>query len=373
MELASATGLALSIVLAVAPAGAPGRGGTAAQDPPPALPNPAARTPTAPPALGPVRPPEQGDRVRIDAVIATVNDSAILESELRTATAGEIRARQLREGRQLAPAERTRVLAIELQKLIHKHQLAQSAKTLGVLPPDRIEAIFRDMLREEEAEQVRDLGSEQRFSQALEQRGRTWQTFYREQRIDKLYDIARQLTIGGRLQNQSNLFVTPRMLRDFYREHRDLFVHGAVAIVAEVAFVGTQQQEHARAAAAIWAKESIGAETLARQFADRGALRVTEQLRVDDRSRESLNRADLIDFALRGPKGAVSEPMLAGTAVRLVKILDYLPARDGRFEDPEVQLEIRERLEREVILDLEAQALQRASDRTYVWVSSLVR
>jgi hypothetical protein len=311
--------------------------------------------------------------VRIDAVIATVNDSAILESELRTATAGEIRAREFRDGRQLSQAERTRVLAMELTKLIQKHQLAQSAKTLGVLPPDRIEAIFRDMLREEEAEQVRDLGSEQRFSQALEQQRRTWQSFYREQRIDKLYEIAQQLTVWGRLQNQSNLFVTPRMLRNFYREHRDMFVHGARAVVAEVAFVGERRAEHAREAAAVWAKEDLGAVALAQRFADRGALRVTDLLRIDEQSRESLGREDLIAFALGGPKGRVSEPIAAGTALRLVKIVDYLPAREGKFEDPEVQLEIRERLEREVILDLKAQALLRAEDRTYVWTSSLVR
>ena len=77
----------------------------------------------------------------------------------------------------------------------------------------------------------------------------------------------------------------------------------------------------------------------------------------------------LRDFALQGPRGTVSPPIPRGNGlVDVVKIIQFVPARDGKFQDPDVQAELRQIASQKVIEELRAQAQSRAEQRTEVWI-----
>ncbi len=314
------------------------------------------------------QPSDPATLIRLDSVVATVNDAVILESEVTTLTIGVIRTREAELHRRLTPDERVRIFRQRLGEKIDQHALAQAAKTLGVIPPDRVEAILQEQLREDEREQIRELGSMQKLTEERRRQNQnsTWQAVEREQRIAKSADLTRQMAVSVRLQNQRNLFITPRMMRDFYRRHLDQFVHGASADLGTIAFQGPGAAATAAEAAATWRKEDLQPEELAERFAARGAF-LPEALHLDDSSRK-VRRVDQVDFALAGPKGRVADPIDLGGTFRLWKILAHYPSRNEPFDSPEVQRVIRDFMERDVVDQLLQQTIERSRQRTEVWL-----
>jgi hypothetical protein len=308
--------------------------------------------------------------VLVDRVMATVSDAVILYREIATLTQGDARGREAELGRPLTRDERWQLERQYLAQKIDQHALAQAAKTIGILPPEQVEALFQEELEQDEREQIRDFGTYQRYSQELERVGRTWETYEREQRVSKMADLMRQMAVTSRLQNQRNLFITPRMMRDYYRRIVDLFVHGSSGSVAAVACLGADRAAVAKELIAAWQLENVTAGEIATRFAARGVVKVGEFTRLTAEARTKV-RADLVDFALAGPFGRVSEPVPVGDgpqqALQIWKVVEFLPAREGRFEDPEVQAEIRTRLESLVWVGLMRQTVERARDRTEPW------
>jgi len=309
--------------------------------------------------------PAQGDApappprpIRIDKVVATVNDSAIMWSALRTNTFGKLRLLEARYGR-VRPEDIERVSREELEDLIDLHTMAQAAKTFGVYTPDQIETFFRRDLERDEQEQIRDFGSHQAWNQALQNAGRTWQTYVSEQRVDKLAKYAEEFSVDMRLQRQSNLFLTPRMLRETYEREQGRFVRPAEAIVALVVFAGPDAASQAETAAAAWRQEDVSSRELAARYP--GALA------TDNVIASRLQLPELAEWALAGPQGNVSAPIGSGGKVQVAKVMSYLPARNGRFEDLDVQDELRLMCHRGVVEEFRKQALERARQRTEVW------
>ena len=315
------------------------------------------RPPAAPPA--PVRRPWL-----VDAVVATVNDSAILLSELRTVAAGRIRTLR-NEGNRLSQSDEKAILQRELTSLIDKRQMALSVKSLGVYTPDQIESLLRSELDREKQEKVRDLGSVLELSRALKEEGRTWPTYEREQRIDKLSDFADEFAVTRRLNRNTNLFLTPSMLRETYRREVAMFVHPARARLSIVAFRGPQAQAEAERAAASWSLQPLPSRELAGRFP--GATPLPDW----DASALASDLKPLTDFALAGPTGAVSPPIACRDATYVVRVVEHRPAADGRFEDPEVQARLRNLCQQRVIAEFRLQAMDRAKLRTEVWTSAV--
>jgi hypothetical protein len=328
---------------------------------------PAAMTLLASGAAAQERPADPGEWVLIDNVLCTVNDAVILRSEIATLTAGSVRGREIELGRPLRAQERDLLESQLLFKKIHEHALAQAAKTLGVIPPERVEEIFRQQLEEEEKEQVRDLGTYQKLSQELARQNRTWQTYVREQRVNKLADLTRSMAYS-RLQNQHHLFITPQQMRDWYRNHVTDFVHGPSAAISGVTCLGPDAEAVAKDVIAAWQAETITAHELAGRFQARGVVLLFDNQRATAGNPGQL-RQDKVDFGLAGPFGRVSAPIpVEGDgAVQVWKVVDHQPAREGRFEDPEVQNEIRRLLEDQVVENLMRQTTARALERTEPW------
>ena len=203
----------------------------------------------------PPRPP-QAQGWLVDAITATVNDSAIMLSDLRTLTASAIRGAERQFG-PLSPQEHKLITQRELAALVNKYRMAQSVKSLGVLTPEQVEQLLRSELDSDKEDQRRDLGSMQALSLELKRQGRSWPTYEREKRVDKLNLFAQEFAVNRRLARQTNLFLTPRMLRQTYDDNRGMFVRDAAAKVVWVQFQGADAAATAEQAADLWRREEL--------------------------------------------------------------------------------------------------------------------
>ena len=302
---------------------------------------------------------------QVDGVVATVNDSAILWSELMTVAAGRVRA-LVSSGARLTRADEDQVLLTEREKLIDGRQMALSLKSLGVVTPDQVESLLRSELEREKQEKVRDLGSVPELSRALKEEGRTWPTYEREQRLGKLGQFAEEFAVHQRFQRNSSLLLTPRMLRETYEKQKDAFVHPAQATVAMVEFRGADAEARATRAAAAWAIQDLTSRDLAsRHF---GSIPYPEQ--------RSSALADFLkpvaEFAEAGPTGHVSPPLACRDSWFVARVVEFHPAANGRFEDPLVQARLRLICQNRVLNEFRQQAMERAKVRTEVWRSPLI-
>lgn len=317
--------------------------------------------------------PPRPDIVLVDRVVATVGDAAILQSRVVETAAGELRSRQQELGRPLTNEERTVILGTALERLIDQHAMAQAAKTLGVIPPSQVEAIFQHDLAEAEREQVRQFGSYQKLSEEFARRNLTWASFERDQRLERMSELTEQMAVYSRISNQQNLFITPRMMLELYRENVQAFVYGPRVTLGVVAFVGLDDANRARAAeaAALWRKESLTSAELAARFADHASA----QKDVVGLSQETKDKvpAFLAEFGLKSPTGAVSEPAARGSTLFIAKVLEVVPGRNSQFEDPEVQAQLRTRLEALVLSGMRRQAVARSRMRTHTWYADAGR
>jgi hypothetical protein len=312
----------------------------------------AAQAPTA--SAGPIR------YYPVDAVVATVNDSAILRSTLVLLTAGRVRQYEANFG-PMSPRDRALLANEALRAEIDRHRMAQAALSLGSMPPAQVEQILANEFDRERQARIRDLGSLSEFSRELQRTGRSWQSYEREQRVAKLHDVAQEFGIYQRLAKQQNLFLTPRMLRDTYVENRSLFVREAAAKVELVQFTGPDREAAAAQAAAAWRADAIDAAALAARHP--GARSIGE-LAARSLAAEF---AAITAFALAGPVDAVCDPVAVRDALFVAKVKEFSPGRNGRFEDPAVQEELRNLCLQRVIGEFRQQTLERARQRTEVW------
>lgn len=336
---------------------------TAPQDPPATSQPPAANPPAAAPSDGAPRP---RPRLLVDMVVATVNDSAILLSELRAVSDGRIRS-LVASGRNLSPSDEALLRYRELNGLIDKRRLALSIHSMGIYTPEQIDGYLKSVLEQERQEKQRDVGSMLGLSQALKDQGRTWPTYEREQRLEKLSEFAEDATVRRRLgSSNGTLFLTPRMLRETYLREQAAFVHDARWRVATIEFTGPEARDHAIGAASSWALQPVSARELAASFP--GVNRASET--GDEGLAEHL--LPVAEFAKKGPVGAVSPPLEIRGSWFVARVVQYQPAENGRFEDPEVQARLRLALQNQVRTEFEKQAIGRAEERTVVWKSPLI-
>lgn len=331
----------------------------------------------------PAQQPPAARPMLVDRVEAKVGDDAILYSQVMAAIQDDIKVREIERGRPLTPPELQSLFRQAKDALIDRNAMAQAAKTLGILPPERIEDILRERVAAAEAEEVRKFGTQTRFSQELSRENRTWESWRHDTRLLNELQLTRELTVGGRLQNQTNLFITPRMLREFYDQHRGDYVYDARCRVDVLRIDASGGLEAAKtvaaAAAAMWREQSIDSRQLAEKMQAQQASSGQPVVPVSPAGGPYQVSADLrktmrpalaeffLGFADSHQQGDVSEPLQDENNLWLAKIVDRLEGRNSGFDDPEVQASLRHRLETLLIHHLTNEAIKRARDRTYVW------
>lgn len=324
--------------------------GLTAQAAPPPATNPDTTSPNV--AAGP-------KRYFVDSIVASVNDSSILQSKLFQASLGPIAGAEA-EGRRLSLNDVRDLTVAELRRMVGSYQMAQSARSFGNFPPDQFNMILKGELERDKQDRVRDLGTEFAFSEELARTGQTWQTYEDDLRIEKLTMLAEQFAIYERLRKQSNLYLTPRMLRETYQEFSSQFENPLSADVAQLVFTGPEAEKSALAATEHWRVHNWTASEVAAKYANAKPL-----FSLPAASLES----ELKAFGLAGPTGRVSDLIRDpdGT-IRIAKIIRHTPASGGRFEDPLVQEQVRLFAKKKLHFEFRNQALKRARDRTRVWV-----
>ena len=295
----------------------------------------------------------------IDSVVASVNDSSILQSKLFKASLGEIQG-AIAEGRNPTLNQIRGQTMIQLRKLVTDYQMAQSARSFGNFPTERFDAILKSELDRDQQDRVRELGTEFAYSEELARTGETWQTHREELRLEKLTMLAEQFAIYERLRKQSNLYLTPRMLRETYKKYESEFVTPNRANVAMIVCSGPNALANASKAADFWQTGDWTAQEVANRCKG-----VTPAQSLPAKLLEPKLKA----FGLAGPIGNVSPPTkgMRGT-YKVVKIMQWQAANEGRFEDPRVQAIVRNIASKQVQLEFRQQAQERARDRTKVWV-----
>jgi len=298
-------------------------------------------------------------RLFVDSVVASVNDSSILQSKLFQASLGPIAGAEA-EGRKLTLNDVRDLTVNELRRMVGSYQMAQSARSFGQFPPDQFDMILKSELERDKQDRVRDLGTEFAFSEELARTGQTWQTYEDDLRIEKLTMLAEQFAIYERLRKQSNLYLTPRMLRETYEEFRSQFEHPVSADVAQLVFRDPEAEKNALDASEHWRTNNWTAREVAARYPNAKPLFSLPAATLGP---------ELRAFGLAGPKGRVSELIQNpdGT-IRIAKILRHTPASGGRFEDPEVQEQVRLFARKKLHFEFRGQALRRARERTRVWV-----
>lgn len=305
------------------------------------------------------KPAGAAKRYFVDSVVASVNDSSILQSKLFLASISTINGAEA-QGRRLTLNDVRNLTLNELRKMVGSYQMAQSARSFGNFPPEQFDAILKDQLDRDKQERVRDLGTEFAFSEELARTGQTWQTYEDDLRIEKLTMLAEQFAIYERLRKQSNLYLTPRMLRETYEEHEDKFERPASAEVGQIHFSGPDAEKNALAAAAHWRSYNWTAKEVAAKYKGAQPLFPLPASSLGSKLKE---------FALAGPAGKVAELIRnPDGSVRLAKIMRHVAAAGGGFENPDVQAQVRQFAKNKLHFEFRAQALRRARERTRVWV-----
>jgi hypothetical protein len=317
--------------------------------------------------------PDPTRLVLIDGVAATVNDTVILQSQITSVVQGDIRVREARTGTKLTEEQRAALMQAGRWQLVQRAALAQGAKTLGLVPSQRIDEIVQDMIREDERQQQRDFGSLMRWSEDWARQNLTYDSYEREQRTAKMYELTQQIAVNARLQNQLNLFITPRRMRNAWRQSQAAIASNR-AVVAVVGFSGRDDKARALAeeAARVWRAEQLTGPELQARFRDRVATSQMTVLLSSSTPQRDLPK-ELVAFGLAGPLGNVSEPFAAETSFQVWKVMDYAGGEQKSFDDPETQVQLRRMLEAQVIDQLREDALVRCMLRTQPWMPSLDR
>lgn len=329
---------------------------TVALTAPAALPAQQAAAPA--PNTQPAQPSARAEKLFVDSVIASVNDSAILQSRLFMTTRPVIAGKEAELQQPLTDRQIQELILRDLNSVIGDYQMAQAARSFGNIPAERFDSIVDDLVERDKEDLRRDLGDYAAVSRELREDGETWQSYTRGKRIEKMQMIAEQLAIADRLRKQQNLHLTPRMLRETYQKHRSRYVFPAAAVLDMVVFVGADAKNKAREASTWW---RTGPHT-SREVANRVG---GTPLPPEDASKLLPN---LREFALAGPTGNVSEPLPRGAAFVVARIREFHEGRNGSFSDPDVQADVRRIARGAVQQEFHLQALNRARDRTEVWI-----
>lgn len=336
---------------------------------------PASGGPTS--VQGPPRAPAISEPTRLERVVAIVGDSAILERELRELVDARYEA-LVAGGRAV---DRKALRRETLQQLVDRNTLAQGARTLGIIEPERVDAWLDQQMAKFEREQTEAFGSYGKMKADLDAQNRSWETMIRDQEIQKLHDITRWTYRNHKLQDQVELFITPKEMKQYFLLNLDRYQFGPRAQASQLAFPKGDGEasrqtalDAATKAAVHWREQGVTQEAVT----ERAGASVLQRPDLENLSNDDVERlGDRATFALGQDRGTVSDPLETGSAFWVLKVVDRAPGQhedltpDEVFLEPGVQSQIRRELESRLYGALDRQSVLRSQIRTYVWAPDL--
>lgn len=288
------------------------------------------------PPVGPVAPAADTPLRLYDFVVAMVGDKAILASEI-----SDVWRARVQSSRETEAPTRLHLLWYEtVEMFVGRDMQAQSARLMG-RSPDEVEAQVERLVQDELRKTAEDEGGLNEYVRKLGVIGGSMNTVAEEARTRILYSMAHYQGILRELQDQFALLATPKEMHARFLEDPKRFDRPGHARVA-----ARRVQVQADAAAAMAEAKRIAAEwtalprPLTADTMTAGGAQILEVSFLDPASM-------LIDFASTGQVGDVMEPRADGPFLWVLAIVEKTPSRPGRFEDQEVQIQLRDEIGRQ--------------------------
>lgn len=295
-------------------------------------------------------PPPQEQRL-VDFVAAMVGTKAILASQVTEAW-----RKQLADDAQLSPEFRHYVspakrhtLWVQLLELAVAREItAQSARLMGK-SPDEVEEQVQRIVREELEREAEKSGGLSAFARELGAMGSSMGSQADDLRADVLRSMAYYQGVLRELHDQRSMLATPREMRARFAADPARFAKPGTVKMAIQRFASDRDREGAARAAlattAAWRAlpQPVSEEAIrqaARQDSEAGvdtSFAVVDV--VGDEGAPVLRR-----FAALCKPGEVSDPVQDEAWVWVLLCLARTEGKEARFEDPEVQAQLKKEI-----------------------------
>lgn len=287
------------------------------------------KPPVAPAADAPLR--------LYDFVVAMVGDKAILASEI-----SDMWRARVQSSRETEAPTRLHLLWYEtVEMFVARDMQAQSARLMGRSPDEveaQVERLVQDELRKTAEEEEGGLNE---YVRKLGVIGGSMNSKAEEARTRILYSMAHYQGILRDLQDQFALLATPKEMHARFLENPKRFdVPGHARVAAQRVQVKADPDAAMTEARRIAAEWTALPRPLAADTLTTGGAQILEVSFLDPPS-------ILIDFATTGQVGDVMEPRADGPFLWVLAILEKTASRPGRFEDQEVQIQLRNEIGRQ--------------------------
>ncbi len=284
----------------------------------------------------PAPPPADAPPRLYDFVVAMVGDKAILASQVTEVWRARVQSMPNTE-----PPSRQALLWYEtVEQFVSLEMQAQSARLMG-RSPDEVEAQVERLVQDEMRRRAEESGGLNEYVRRMGAIGQSMNSVVEDTRTQILYSMAHYQGILRDLQDQYALLATPKEMRERFLQNPKRFeVAGQARVAARRVGLqpdraaATAEAERVRAAWLALPKplttagmEAAGAQVLDVSFLDPASV--------------------LIDFATTGEVGDVAEPRAEGAFLWVLALVERTPSRAGRFEDPQVQTQLREEIARQ--------------------------
>jgi parvulin-like peptidyl-prolyl isomerase len=199
------------------------------------------------------------------------------------------------------------------------------------------------------AKEERDAGGGMALRQNIQMQGKTYAEWLEELRNYILALRLRQLELGLDLRPEREVFITPTMIREYYRDHPDEFKAGPTVKAQQIVLKDARYGDHVKAKEKAddvlqQCKAGNRFEELARQYSDyRPAFGgTTKWLQRGEELAKSVE-----EFLFSHEPGDVSGVIDLDDAYAIVKIVDKRPAGTRPLSDEETQTKIEFKLTEE--------------------------
>lgn len=323
-----------------------------------------------------IQAPSAGQWQTFDMVIAIIENKIITLSEVRPTIQAEIakaeeRAQARDPNARMKPQEKAwfmQSMAWNLaQKKAHELQQLGSIKDLPV-PEERVQQVIEDNVRRRIEKDQRLAGSAMALYDNLKAQGKTFAE-YRAELRDQITLSIIQSQIFTKYMDGGNLKVTPAEMWDYYRQHSKEYKRDAKAKVEIYRLRLNKDEAAALAQAGELRRELLSGgerKQLARKYR---AFRHIQEFGPEDG-----HLAILTDFAFdtRNQVGAWSEPQVDGDFVYIIHLESRLLGGLKGFKEIGVQRDIRSKILRSRLLELEVKLQQTKAKNLSIWPPNLM-